>query len=119
MDFFIKDDLGNKVATFNYLTSTEDCTTCKGIVVKKGSFISKNAYCVERWKDCKTIDKERETVINSVKVEDHNDEYYMILEDMVFSSVYIAVSVILGHTENNAWNILVNDNNETLMDVYR
>ena len=119
MDFYIKDTEGNTIATFTYLTSTKDCSTCKAIVVKAESLISKNAYCKERFKDCKTIDDERKRIIESVKVEEHDEEYYVIKEDIVFSSPYIAVSVILGHTEKEAWNLLINEENQTLMDVYR
>lgn len=119
MDFYIKDTEGNTIATFTYLTSTKDCSTCKAIVVKAESLISKNAYCTERFKDCKTIDDERIKIIESAIVEEHNEEYYILKEDIVFSSPYIAVSVILGHTENEAWSILINEENQTLMDVYR
>jgi len=119
MDFYIKDESGNKIATFEYLTSTKDCDTCKGIIVKKESLISKNAYCTERYKDCKTIDEERQQVIASAQVVDHNDEYYKLTEDIFFTSVYIAVSVILGHTENHAWELLENDEHQTLQEVYR
>jgi hypothetical protein len=119
MEFFIRDEKGNKIATFIYFTATDDCLDCKAIIVKKGSLMSKSAYCMEKWNDCKWIEDDRQEAIKNAKVEDHNDEYYILIDDLMFKSPVKAASIILGHIENDAWNLIKNDDNKSLMEVYR
>lgn len=119
MDFYIKNKDNQNIATFEYLTSKEDCAHCKGIIIKKGSLISKNTFCLERYNGCMLIDNERDIVINSSDIKDYNDEFYITVNDIVHNSVYVAVSVVLGHTESHAWELLVNDQSQTLKEVYR
>lgn len=119
MDFYLKDDHGNKIATFEYLTSTKECSDCKAIIVKKGSLMSKGSYCMEKWYDCKWIEQDRIDAIQQAKVEDYNDEYYVLKEDLVFRSPVKAASIILGHIETHAWSLLKNNSEESLQEVYR
>lgn len=119
MEFYLKDDQGNISATFEYLTSTKDCKECKAIIVKKGSYLSKNAYCSEKWLDCKWVQTGREELIANNIVEDFNDEYYVFKEDMVYNSPTKAISIVLGHNEKDAWNIISNKKGKTLHQVYR
>jgi len=81
--------------------------------------MSKSAYCMEKWNDCKWIEDDRQEAIKNAKVEDHNDEYYILIDDLMFKSPVKAASIILGHIENDAWNLIKNDDNKSLMEVYR
>ena len=119
MDFYLKDDTGKTIATFEYFTSTKECDICKAIVVKKGSLMSKGSYCKERWDDCKWIEDDRQAAIENAVVEDYDNDYYLIKEDLMFKSPVKAASIILGHIETDAWNIIVNEKAETLQQVYR
>lgn len=119
MDFYLKNESGDIIATFEYLTSTEDCKTCKAIIVKKGSYMQKDSYCKEKWKDCKWVEEGRAELIKYSTVVDLNDQYYVFNEDMVYNSPSKAVSYVLGHNEKEAWKLLYNDTGETLHKVYR
>lgn len=119
MDFYLKDESGNIIATFEYLTSTEDCKTCKAIIIKKGSYMQKDTYCVEKWKDCKWVEEGRAELIKFNTVEDFDELRYIFKEDMVYNSPTKAVSYVVGHNEKNAWNLLFNSDGESLMSVYR
>ena len=119
MDFFLKDDSGNVIATFEYHTTTEECKTCKAIVVKKGSFMSKDAYCSEKWKDCKWVDEGRAELIKFNVVKDYDERYFLFVEDMVYNSPSKAVSFVMGHNEKDAWHLISNSEGDSLHKVYR
>jgi hypothetical protein len=119
MDFYLKDQTGKRIATFEYFTSTDECMDCKAIIVKKGSLMSKGSYCMEKWYDCKWIEDDRQEAIKNAVVKDHNDEYYILVEDLMFKSPVKAASIILGHIENDAWNLIINDTGKSLQDTFR
>ena len=119
MNFYLKDEHEKILATFEYFTEEKDCSECKSIEVKKGSFMSKSSYCIDKWCDCKNIEVDRLQAVKDAKVEDYNDEYYILLEDLMFNSPYKAVSIMMGHAESGCWDLLINDNGQTLREVYR
>jgi hypothetical protein len=119
MEFYLYDDDKMVIATFEYLESLEDCETCKGIVIKKGSKMSKAAYCIEKWLDCKWVDDLREELVEKNIVDDLDDQYFIFKEDVEYNSPAKAVSVVLGHNEKDSWNILFNKEGNSLQKVMR
>ena len=92
MEFFIRDEKGNKIATFIYFTATDDCLDCKAIIVKKGSLMSKSAYCMEKWNDCKWIEDDRQEAIKNAKVEISDgtkSTMFLLYEDNLKSFYYV------------------------------
>ena len=119
MEFYINDETGKKVGFFEYLQGTEICDDCNSIVIKAGSFMSKHTLCLNRWYDCKWIDDARDEAVLESIVEEYDEDYYVFIKDMSCESPIKAASVVLGHIETKSWDLIINNDGETLREVYR
>ncbi|MCK5387806.1 MAG: DUF4357 domain-containing protein [Candidatus Izimaplasma sp.] len=119
MKFFITNDTGRKLALFEYKEGTDVCDDCNSIVIQKGSFMSKHTVCLNRWYDCKWIDDAREIAISKGIVEDFDDDFYVFVKELSCESPIKAASVVLGHIETDAWDIIVNEEGKTLREIFR
>ena len=119
MRFFITDDSGRKIAFFEYTEGTDTCDDCNSIVIQPGSFMSKHTLCINRWYDCKWIDDSREMAVSKGIVEDFDDDFYIFVKELSCESPIKATSVILGHIQTDAWDLIVNEEGKTLREVFR
>jgi len=119
MDFYLKDESGKTIAVLEYIHGTKTCVDCNEIVIKKGSLMSKQTYCINKWYDCKWIEDARNEAIFNEMVAEHDDEYYIFTKDVVFKSPIKAASVVLGHIEQNSWDLITDDSGHTLRETYR
>jgi|LGOV01.1.fsa_nt_gb hypothetical protein len=119
MKFFITDETGRKLAFFEYTEGTEICDECNSIVIQPGSFMSKHTVCINRWYDCKWIDDARDTAVSRGIVENFDDDYYIFVKELSCESPIKAASVILGHIQSDAWDLIVNEEGKTLREIYR
>lgn len=119
MAFYIKDKEGKKIATFEYNEGTDECSDCNEIIIKAGSLMSKHILCSDKWYDCKWVEDARQDAIKNNIVEEYNEDYFILLKDMNCESPRKAVSVLLGHIQNNSWDIIEDDEGHSLREVYR
>lgn len=119
MKFYIKDETDRKIAFFEYQEGTEICDDCNSIAIKSGSFMSKHTLCINKWYDCKWIDDTRNKVVANGIVEDFDADYYVFVKDYYCESPIKAASVVLGHIQTDAWDLIVNEDNKTLRDIFR
>ena len=119
MKFYILNEDGRKIAVFEYTEGTDECNECNSIVIQPGSFMSKHTVCFNKWYDCKWIDDAREMAVSTGIVEDFDDDYYVFVKELSCESPIKATSVILGHIETDAWDLIVNDEGKTLRELFR
>ncbi len=119
MEFYVKNDKGIKVAILEYHEGTNECSDCNSITIKPGSLMSKTTICLDRWYNCKWIDDARDKAVKMNIVKDFNDQYYVFIKELSCESPIKAVSVILGHIESNAWELMFNKDGKTLKELYR
>ena len=119
MSFYITDSEGKKIATFEYTQGTEECSDCNEIIIKAGSLMSKHILCTDKWYDCKWVEDARQDAIKNKVVEDFDDDYFVLLKDMNCESPRKAVSVLLGHIQNDSWDIMKDDDGHSLREMFR
>ena len=81
--------------------------------------MSKHTVCLNRWYDCKWIDDSREIAVSKGIVEDFDDDFYIFVKELSCESPIKAASVVLGHIQTDAWDIIVNEEGKTLREIFR
>ncbi len=119
MKFYILNEEGRRIAILEYVEGTESCDECNSIVIKPGSFMSKNTVCMNKWYDCKWIDDARAKAVEMGIVEDFDDDYFVFTKELSCESPIKATSVLLGHIETDAWDLIVNEDGKTLREIFR
>ena len=59
------------------------------------------------------------SAIENKVVEEFDDDYYILLADMNCESPRKAVSVLLGHIQNDSWDIMTDEEGRSLREVFR
>jgi len=119
MKFYIINEDERKIAVIEYTEGTESCGECNSIVIQPGSFMSRHTVCVNKWYDCKRIDDARDKAISMEIGEDFDNDYYVFIKKLSCESPIKATSVILGHIETDAWDLIVNEEGKTLKELFR
>lgn len=119
MSFYIRNNDGKKIATFEYFEGTGGCDDCNEIIIKAGSLMSKHTECMNKWYDCKWIEDTRQEAIRLGLVEEFDEDYYVLKADMRCKSPVKAASVLLGHIQTDSWDTIEDDEGNSLRDVFR
>ena len=119
MALYIRNNEGKKIASFEYNEGTETCSDCNEIIIKKRSLMSKHILCSDKWYDCKWVEDARQKAVKNHIVDEFDDDYYILLQDLNCESPRKAVSVLLGHIQNDSWDIIEDDEGHSLRELYR
>lgn len=108
MIFYIKDENNKLYATCKFNKET------KSLLLEKGSFIKKSFDCP----GCKEILKQRLELLEEGKLEDHNDEVYLLQDPIEFEDVNDAACLVLGGKMRDAEKLIQNEFGESIQNVY-
>lgn len=108
MKFYIKNSDNILQATCRFSKET------KLLTLERSSLVHKTYVC----KKCDAVEKLRTTLIQQRKLKDHNEETYLLMEEIEFSDINSAVCLVLGSDVYQAEKIIENEFGETLTDVY-
>ncbi|MBN2605675.1 MAG: hypothetical protein JXR62_07640 [Bacilli bacterium] len=109
MRFYIKNPENKLQATCRFNKET------KLLTLERSSLISKHYVC----NGCSKIEELRLSLIEKNMLKDHNEETYLLMEEIEFNDINSAVCLVLGGHVNQSENIIKNEFGETLADVYK
>jgi hypothetical protein len=108
MIFYIKDQSNKLYATCRY--NKENHT----LILNKASLIKKTFNCT----GCDTVNKLRNDLINQGKLEDHNDDLYLLMESIEFEDFDSAACLVLGGKLMDAGNLIRNEFDVPIKTIY-
>lgn len=108
MKFYIKNSNNILQATCRFSKET------KLLTLERSSLVHKTYVC----KKCDEVEKLRTTLIKQGKLKNHNEETYILMEEIEFSDINSAVCLVLGSDVYQAEQVIENEFGETLTSVY-
>ena len=108
MILYIKDNNEKLLATCKYKTDK------KTLVLEKSSLIKKTFNCL----GCNEVNKLRETYLQQGKLADHNEEVYLLKENIEFKDINSAACFVLGGKLEKAETLIKNEFGKTLREIY-
>lgn len=108
MIFYIKDRNDKLYATCKFIKDS------KQLVLEKSSFIKKTFNC----SGCNSINKLRSELINDGKLQEHNDDLYLLNQTVTFTDINAAVCLVLGGKLEDAETLIKNEFGESIKEIY-
>lgn len=108
MIFFIKDQNDKLYATCRFNKDS------KQLILEKSSFVKKSFDCA----GCDSINTLRDNLIKDDKLEEHNDEVYLLKQPLEFTDINAAACLVLGGKLRNAEDLIQNEFGESIKEVY-
>jgi hypothetical protein len=109
MRFYIKNPENKLQATCRYNKET------KLLTLERSSLISKKYVC----NGCDKVEELRLSLMNKNLLKDHNEEMYLLMEEVQFNDINSAVCLVLGGHVSQSERIIKNEFGDTLADVYK
>lgn len=108
MIFYIKDRNDKLYATCKFNKAS------KQLVLEKSSFIKKTFNC----SGCNSINELRNELIKGGKLEEHNDDLYLLKQSITFTNINAAACLVLGGKLQDAETLIKNEFGESIKEIY-
>jgi hypothetical protein len=108
MLFFIKDQNDKLYAKCKFDKEN------KSLLLQKSSLIRKSFDCI----GCDTVNHLRQELLDEGKLENHNDEVYLLNDSIEFKDIISAVCLVLGGKLQDAEDMVQNEFGKSIKEVY-